>query len=144
MSHLSYFEINLSKSISALDVILSLVDYGWSLDDHGQVSILPIGDDDLYNWTRMPKNPLKIVYQIINEKELLGEIIGIVILWQDSKIGGQLLVSGDDKISFILNINRKTLPNCQNFTDISWYLNKIIPPLSNKGNLELIEWSENV
>ncbi|MEN1987679.1 hypothetical protein [Paenibacillus hubeiensis] len=50
MSVSSSIEVSLSEQISGMTIFRKLEEFGWSYNDHGNVTFLPIGDDDEYDW----------------------------------------------------------------------------------------------
>jgi hypothetical protein len=145
MSRSSWIEIHCwNPVVSSLETLTALLDFGWSLDDHGQITILPLGDKEEFNWTRLSLSEKDKAFEIIRLKEIAGEIIGLTLTWAGSDVGVNVLLDKGEKITFSLLINRKSLESCE-FTDVSWYLGKIIPPLlSRKMSVTQISWTEHV
>ena len=69
---------------------------------------------------------------------MVGEVIGVEILWDGSNVGGILLIYPDLSITFSLVRNR-VKDQC-GVTDFSWYTSKIIPAIKN-NNINIIEIS---
>lgn len=122
---------------------------GWTFtSEAGYVSYLPIGDNEMFNWTDS-KMSLSDLMEILEKKEKNKELIGIRMVWKGSEVGGDLLIWDKDEarnkkihtpISFILDGNRKILAKYDDFsiTDINWYLEKLIPAF-NQGDT-LVEY----
>ncbi|MBS7532023.1 hypothetical protein IC619_016375 [Hazenella sp. IB182353] len=110
--------------------LMNLYNYGWSFDDHGQVSYLPIGDIDDYNWVSQTIT-LANLLKTVEKKEERNEVVGVNITWKDTQIGGDLLINPDGKISFSLTVNRKLFDEEFGLVDVNWYLMRLIPPLAN-------------
>ncbi|OOR89792.1 hypothetical protein B0181_06110 [Moraxella caviae] len=117
---------------------------GWMVLDGEYKCYLPLGDVDNFDWQRS---------KIINDKELIEicerkfynkEIVGLVVTWKDTNIGGELLFFLDGRVSFLLTINR--IENAATkLTDFQWYLEKIIPAfLNNDIYIESIECSHMI
>ncbi|WP_144687022.1 hypothetical protein [Acetivibrio clariflavus] len=94
----------------------------------GKVSFLPLGDNDDYDW-QSEEIDLEQLMDIIDKKEKQNEVIGVILYWDKSSIGMQLLIWNSGKLPFILTINRKILnDNTEiNVTDVNWYLERILP-----------------
>lgn len=130
-----------TKGVSVVAVVKGLINYGWTLNDNGQVSYLPVGDDDDYNWVSESIS-LDELINVLNEKESKNESIGISLTWGDTNIGGTLLMWDKASLSFNLSINRKVINEDAGLgiTDISWYSEKLIAGLAN-GGLKIVSFS---
>ena len=119
-----------SKKMTWVDIIQLLLDNGWSINDHGMMSYLPLHDNDMFDWQREPINNEKLI-TILTEKETLREQLGVCITWKDTNIGGSLLAFSDDQVLFSIDINRQTMQVDKKdiVTDVNWYLSKINPIL---------------
>jgi hypothetical protein len=126
MSNSATIDINIllnDSPINVVEIINKLIDFGWSLNDNGQISYLPLGDNDDFNWIRENISKEKLM-NILIKKESQNELIGIAMTWNTSEIGGEFLFWGRGEISINLNINKKLQNNL--FTDVNWYLEKLI------------------
>lgn len=122
-----------SRKVSPTIIIDILFNSGWRFEDHGEVCYLPYGDNNNFEWKRdnITQGDLLL---ILKEKERLGELIGVVITWQYTRVGGNLLFFDDGTISMALNINRRLVyTNQLGITDINWYLTKLLQPLCVEG-----------
>lgn len=121
--------------VSAEKVIRLLARHSWLFVRDGYVSYFPIGDDD-FNWTS-EKGSLDSLLENISSKEERGELAGTFMTWQNSDIGGDLLIRKempdqqipDMPVLFSISSDRQTRISPQNFilTDVNWYLEKLIP-----------------
>jgi hypothetical protein len=150
MSNTAALEIKLVKynstEILPSDVIQKLLTCGWTLNDGGKVSYLPLGDIDEYNWQSeiMDKN---IFMKIAFEKEQRKEIVGVVLTWMDTGVGGAVLIWNDGNMIFDLNINRRIIDGIgeNRITDFNWYIVKLLPALNQNGLIvESYKFSERV
>ena len=141
MSHLSTISIEFTKPAKFGDILSILLAFGWTLNDHGQICILPVGNADISDWVFMEYDQAK-AWQIIREKVDKDEDVGIVITWQDTLIGCAVTLKPGENIRFALNVHRQELPDCGHFTDVSWYLSKLIPALSYLHTISSISWNE--
>ncbi|NLW48571.1 MAG: hypothetical protein GXY86_14740 [Firmicutes bacterium] len=120
--------------VSPTKIINIFLDNGWTFNDNGFISYLPIGDNDDFNW--QSKNIDKdYLIKILAKKEQKKELIGVVITWKDTEIGGQLLIWDKGDISISLTLNRKLIDTDKSdrITDVNWYLKRILPifPVNN-------------
>ena len=133
MSHSVHIDIGIIGKLFPLEVISALLENGWTYNDHGHISFLPIGDNGNFNWQWEELEKWAEVLEKLHQKQELQETVGLAITWLDTLIGGNLLFFRDcDYFSFSICINIQTLKNCSRFTDFSWYLAKIITPLEEK------------
>jgi hypothetical protein len=126
------------KAITPINLITLLLNNGWSLNDNGRISYLPIGDNYDFDWIISSQISKDELMMMLEEKEKRNELIGIVLTWKNTNIGGSILFYPSDKISFVFNINRRILHGLDNFkmTDFNWYLSRILP-IFNKNNIPL-------
>jgi hypothetical protein len=150
MSKSAALEIKLvkynSKEIMPSDVIQKLLTYGWTLNDGGKVSYLPLGDIDDYNWQSAIMDQNNFM-QIVLEKERRNEIVGVVLTWMATAVGGAVLIWTDGNIIFDININRKFIDGIgdNRITDINWYIVKLLPALNRDGLIvEALKFIEHV
>ena len=140
-----YLVKNVPSKITALRIIEVLMNAGFTLNDYGKISYLPFGDIDNFDWRIQEEIDWSILKEIIAAKELAGEVVGLVMTWQKTLIGGTLLLYPDQKISFGINVNRqeKLLPGKYRITDFEWYLSKIIPPLSDEFGVQSFSFCQD-
>ncbi len=138
MSVSAHINIDLTEytgtPISSVDKIKALLDYGWTLNDHGLISYLPIGDKDDFNWQRESISE-EALLNIVKSKEKAGEIIGVSITWNNSNIGGDLLIFEDGTLSLSACINRQEFVTKDEYkiTDVNWYLERLLPAFKQKN-----------
>ena len=119
--------------MSSVELIQRLLNFGWALNYNGKVSYLPLGDNDEFSW-RAESISSESLLVILNEKEQRGELVGVVLTWKDSGIGGNFLVYNNGTLSISLSINRKLIEDIKSgITDLNWYLVKLIPVFSRDG-----------
>lgn len=76
---------------------------------------------------------------IFIEKENSGEIVGVVMLWENTNIGGEFLFHSALNLSVLLSINRRV--SLCGVTDATWYLERLIPAFK---TIESFEFSEHM
>ena len=109
---------------SPLRILENLHKAGWNFDDHGLKAYLPLYDNGNFDWI-FDNISLEELFLVLNKKSSLKELIGVVLTWEDSNIGGEFLLDFEGKITVSLSINRCLLSS--GITDVNWYLEKIIP-----------------
>ena len=131
MSHAAGINIPISSSTkSILELIEVLVNNGWSVKDHSHISYLPLGDEDAFTWQHVAIAAWPKIVETLKQKEKNRELIGLVMTWKDTNIGGEFLFfPAGQLIAVSWSVNRKALKHCADFTDHSWYLTRILTPL---------------
>jgi len=135
--------------ISPTETLKILLSNGWRvITDNGEAfykSLNVNGDDDISNWT-IGKITLPELMKIFEEKEQRGELIGVTINWQNTLIGGGVLLYGEKEMrqknihtsmTFSLDSDRQLIPGIDPFeiTDVNWYLTKLLPAFTlGRGN----------
>ncbi|MBP2633658.1 MAG: hypothetical protein H6Q70_4286 [Firmicutes bacterium] len=118
-----------THELFSVKIIEKLLDYGWNFKNEGVVSFLPVGDKNNFDWQSNDIS-LESLINILENKEKAHEIIGIVMTWKDTGIGGEFLIIENQKISINLSINRRfigdDITNLK-ITDVNWYLSKLLP-----------------
>ncbi|WP_308722636.1 hypothetical protein [Paenibacillus polysaccharolyticus] len=136
-------EIFLSEKISGMAILNKLEKYGWTYNDHGNVAFLLIGDNDNYDWQRTSISKEKLL-GILSEKEKSGELIGVVMTWEDTNIGGTFLIRNNGTFLMSPDINRRfiDIEGYNKVTDLNWYMTKLLPIFSSL--LESFSYQEHV
>ncbi|MCX4025765.1 hypothetical protein H0A36_07010 [Endozoicomonas sp. SM1973] len=143
MSRQVSIDITLVSKETRVNIIKRLISNGWTFSYYGEVSYLPIGDED-FDWCYERLNN-KQTLKLLSEKEEAEELIGVVLTWQNTDVGGEILFNLDLSMSFVVSINRKTIGNCNSVTDMNWYLTKIIPFLESANTkVECINFEEYI
>ena len=125
--------------ISWVEIIRFLLKNGWNLNDNGGMTYLPLHDNGMYDWQSEKINEEKL-FRILTKKERLKEELGVCITWQDSQIGGSLLIFNDCKLLLSITINRQTAQICEGMviTDVNWYLTRMSSILSKKEGIVIL------
>lgn len=131
------FQLVYGEGQTVIDLFECLINNGWNYSCNGKITYLPVGDHGDYDWQchQMSVNQLR---EIMKEKLLHNEVIGITMTWENTEIGGDFLFWPDGNLSLIVNKNRKILIN--QFTDVSWYISRILP-VFNTGNIQLVGYT---
>lgn len=132
---------------SCCEILKMWMEAGWDLNDFGEITFLPIGDNGKFEWTSLPytENNVTYVLETLQTKQRLDELLGINLQWKETKTGGTLLLYHDQSCSFIANINRRTILDTMQITDVNWYLHHLLMPLlAHSVVVETVAWSEHV
>lgn len=138
-----------SESISALKILDVLIKFGWTLIQNGEASYLALGDKDDFNWQLGMSTTLKELNNIFRKKEVEKEIVGVIMNWQNTTIGGSFLFWPQDnyeKFSINLDAYRQTViwPPDYEVTDFQWYLKKLLPPLNAVWPIEYFSFDQQL
>lgn len=134
-------KIQNDKELDIEELLSILIEGGWKLFRDGKVRYLPLGDDDDFDWQEntMSQND---IFELIKQKKSHNEIIAFALYWDESDVGGDVMILSDNTISFNANINRKIIEISKgnSITDVSWYLETFVGVLKN-ANFQLISFS---
>lgn len=130
-------QLPLRTLVSPIKILQKLLKFGWTLQHDGRMFYLPLGDDDMFDWTDEKMSVVSFM-KILEEKERRNELIGVRLTWQDTKRGGNILLQNSenmskssmyDNILFSLDANRKILNDDKflKIIDVNWYLTKLLP-----------------
>ena len=116
----------------------SLLSAGWEMNDHGKIVILPLGDDDAFDWCEH-RPETGDVWDVFRSKLEAEEPLGVALTWQQTQSGGMFLFSPSGVVTFTPSINRRRLDD-SDVSDVSWYLPKLLGAFSISGT-RLASWS---
>ena len=128
MAREAILEINCCRySERIMDLVNLFNELGWKYyDTEKKIEYLPWGDDDNFDWQKKFLSEREL-QELIDNKQNIGEQIGLSLYYGDSKEGVTLLAKSTKEIVILLNINRRTIDNHRDsITDIEWYFDKII------------------
>ncbi|OKP90894.1 hypothetical protein A3844_03280 [Paenibacillus helianthi] len=120
-------------NLSITDLFQNFENEGWNyINRNGEVTILPLGDDDDFEWTSTTLHR-DVLFDILKKKREQREIIGIELFRVDSEVGCELLIFNTNQMMFSLSIARKKIKvkDAIDITDFSWYLDSIFPVFKN-------------
>jgi hypothetical protein len=130
---------------NAIDILHLYLKNGWGLSSYGHLSLRPLGDVDDHDWTYLRPDQEGELYKILRKKMAAKEDLGLVLSWNNGESGAITTFSPNEPtIGFLLDVDRKTLPEAPRWTDVSWYLPKILNPLLlNKIGVSTVEYYED-
>ena len=120
-----------NKKISRYEILKYLWEDGWRFLDNGQFTYLLLGNDD-WDWNSASMSEQEI-FDFLKIKSNSDEVIGFVMTWSDTNIGGDVLFFPNFEFLFSININIKEIYN--KIVDINWYLIKLLPVFDKNGVL---------
>ena len=114
------------SNFSATDLIETMLHNNWTIKKDNKICYLPVGDE-LFEWEENEISETKLM-EIVYQKELKHETIGVILFWENTDVGVSMLIFQDYQISFNITVNRIKMNdlNCDDITDVNWYLTKII------------------
>jgi hypothetical protein len=142
--------IALTESIPAVEIIRKLTIFGWNLtNEYGYVNYLPIGDKDNFDWQAERTMSFEALTKILNAKEQACEIVGVILTWKDTNIGGTFLFQPKKSLetfSMHISIERQKilLSDGYEITDFQWYLSKLLPPLNEMWTVEYFSLDQHI
>lgn len=125
-------EVGLSFSFATEVMISSVVEkcgwLGWRPLDQGKVRYLV--DPDLSDWSTDTVENLARVMSRMEECEAVRSSSAIIMTWMSSGVGGSFLFDPSRReLDFLPIVNKVTREDFSNYLDVSWYLDRLIPPL---------------
>ncbi|WP_143038329.1 hypothetical protein [Pseudomonas saponiphila] len=116
-------DVSLSRLCSPKDIVMALLDSGWSFDFEGDVLFLLSSDIDSYDWQKEYAEHFNLK-EFLDSHSPFGRI-GIAMVF-DGRFGGEFLISRDC-ISLSISINRicvfGTVPD---FTEYVFRLKEVV------------------
>jgi hypothetical protein len=133
MSRSADIDFNFTHPVSVATVAHALATANWWPTEPLGVSFL-VEDDGDFDWERGDPATVADIIAKLDEPENLDVHVGISVYHQGEQTGGTLLFfPGREQASFTPSINRRPLPGEPRMTDISWYINELVPPLLGAG-----------
>lgn len=112
-----------------LDALLSgLASAGWSPAHEGKINFMTD-----FDWQYAGAAEHEQVLATMTAALDAGDVAGIS-LWTPQGPGANLLAfPGGEKVSLSLDLDRRLYEGSATFTDLGWYLARIVPPLESLG-----------
>ncbi|MBD0740268.1 hypothetical protein [Streptomyces sp. CBMA29] len=124
-------DFTFARELMVRTSIRALAAAGWALEE--PLSYM-VNDDDLYDWQSTTRDHTQDVLAILDAPENSHHHVAVCIYHAEANTGGLLLFyPGRMSCSFTPTINRRRLPDSVDFTDLSWYMHTLVPPLLTVG-----------
>jgi hypothetical protein len=127
-------DFEFAAPIEMSGLLNDLVAAGCSLSYRGQVSYV-FDENKMFDWVRVDDSRIGDLLDQADALPSNRTAVGFAILLDvQSEIGGDLLFHPErSEMSFIASINRRILSGSSKFTDLGWYLGRLIPILEPLG-----------
>lgn len=132
-----FIRLRIQPASSHLAALHSLLAAGWDPNDHGILRYLPIGDDDDFDWNSTPICDLSSVMAEVEAKVKNGEMVGIVLMFENTLVGGEWLFFPNGDVTFSPSVNRRVVDG---HSDVEWYLHRILPALARSEAIKVESW----
>ncbi|WP_406138564.1 hypothetical protein [Streptomyces sp. NBC_01089] len=125
----SDIDFTFSQAVTVRAVHSALAVAGWSLKEPLGISYM-VNEDNGYDWQSTNPGLEDEVLTLLDAPEKLTFEVGVCMYHQEAGTGGQFLFrAGRTECAFIPTINRRSLPEAPEFTDLAWYLQALVTPL---------------
>lgn len=133
MSRTSDIRFSFDAPVSVSTVVASFRSAGWSLGEPVDILYM-VNIDDGYEWERGDISKAEEILELLDSPDHRDLEVGICIYHEAEATGGQLLFhSGRMECWFSPTIDRRGIADAEIFTDVSWYLQQLIPTLLSIG-----------
>ncbi|MFF3127439.1 hypothetical protein ACFVRD_35260 [Streptomyces sp. NPDC057908] len=120
-------DFTFAREVTVRTIVEALATSGWSLEE--PLSYM-VNDTDLYDWQSTTNDHTGEVLALLDAPEHAKYHVAVCVYHGQAGTGGQLLFFPHrTACSFSPTINRRSLPGSAGFTDVSWYLHALVPPL---------------
>ncbi|MFD9078279.1 hypothetical protein [Streptomyces erythrochromogenes] len=104
---------------------------GWSAEERpGYISYMINDADDMHEWYESTPDCLNAVLAELDSAANLPFTVALNIYHPQGGTGGMLMFSAQRReVSFLPTIDRRSIPDAPQFTDLAWYLAALVPPL---------------
>lgn len=135
MSRTADIDLWFARAATVDAVVRALSAEGWSLQEPLGMTYM-INSNGLFEWHSTSTDRADQILSLVDAPDNFDYHVGVCVYHSTARTGGQLLFHGGrSHCSFIPTINRRSLSGTPALTDISWYLNALVPPLIALGLL---------
>lgn len=136
------------KTTPIFEIIDVLINHGWTFNENKYITYLPFGDKDDFDWQTDENIDIAQLKKIFELKEHADEIVGIMMYWKNSEIGGSFLFWPSSTYeTFSLNFNAfRPMINLQDnyeIIDFQWYLKRLLPCLDDAFGVESFSFEQH-
>ena len=136
------------KTTPIYEIIDVLINNEWTFNENKYITYLPFGDKDDFDWQTDENIDIAQLKKIFELKEHADEIVGIMMYWKNSEIGGSFLFWPPSTYeTFSLNFNAfRPMINLQNnyeIIDFQWYLKRLLPCLDATFGVESFSFEQH-
>lgn len=121
-------QLETNNCIHCRKIVEILLLNNWNVLKNGKIAYLPFNDDNMFDW-KVSNISVNEFLNLTDKKENANELIGVEIYWENTDIGGHLLLSSGTEFSFEWGINTVYLESEIRIPDLNWYAEKIIKSL---------------
>lgn len=142
MSRSSFIKLHLFYETPPTTLLSLLIEHGWRL--HGVDGLhLPLGNDPT-NWQSFEGATVEALWDLLHQKEALGEPLGVGASWRDSGVGTLFRITPTTiHMSHDIHPDYRLTRLNNDYPDVTWYLQTLLPPLLayRENSIEQIQWS---
>ncbi|MDT3398958.1 hypothetical protein RKE29_20310 [Streptomyces sp. B1866] len=134
MSRTADIDFTFEAPITVARTLGALAASGWSPAEPLGVSYAVEDEDGDLDWSRTHPDSLDQTLATLAAREKAGQSIGISLYHAEAGTGGLLIFFASRiEISFSPRIDRRSHPVAEEFTDLPWYLDSMLPALFDIG-----------
>lgn len=129
MSRTADIDLTFGREVTVAGALQLLAARGWTPAEPLGISYM-VEDDENFDWYREDPAGIPQVLARLDATEVRDRHVGISVYRHDAETGGTLLFyPGRLTSSFTPSINRRSLPNAIEMTDMAWYIVELVYPL---------------
>ncbi len=136
MSHVFRIDLVLATSPGPSTVLSALRGADWEMAFGDEVVYMIEGDGE-FDWHGAVASDAAEVLERIDQAAGMGQHVAVAVRWRHGPGGDVLFVPGGERITFTGSIDRRAISQSLPFTDISWYVARLLPSLLPFGLIEL-------
>jgi hypothetical protein len=128
MSRTADIDFDFSRPRTAKSVIEAIVSGGVDpYEDDG----IHYHVDNTFEWLTSSQTEIGSVVTQLDSHLRLGDTIGFTAVWREERTGGIFLIhSGAETVSFTPSINRRLFVKTDDYTDLGWYVERLVAVFS--------------
>lgn len=146
MSHITTFDIcyETRNKVSIREIIDLYLSFGWSIDQHGYISIRPLGDKDDFDWIDLRDEKKNEFDEIFRMKIEAGEDPAVAMTWGTEDFVFTFFPN-ENRINCLLMSQKVRHPEVSDIVDVNRYLALLYKPLQVEGvGVSMVQFSEQM